>query len=174
MTHSSYTPYPLDSTTRECCGGIGGHTPDCPDYAPVVELDQPTPELARWQERAAVDLNIEHDGDVSTLLPIPRPSWSDPDYDYVSTRLSFCEYRSEPAEMALTRLPSINQNGMCFPSKIDVSAKMAGIEGLPCVGVTTKRIISGKVEPLGVTLTLAEANELAELLIAAANLAVSE
>lgn len=26
---STVNPYPVDSTTRECCGGIGGHTADC-------------------------------------------------------------------------------------------------------------------------------------------------
>ncbi|MGO9034485.1 hypothetical protein [Mycobacterium sp.] len=24
-----YAPYPVDSTTRHCCGAIGGHAPEC-------------------------------------------------------------------------------------------------------------------------------------------------
>ena len=32
---NSPTPYPVDSTTRPCCGGIGNHTQACSTVAPV-------------------------------------------------------------------------------------------------------------------------------------------
>ncbi len=31
MTQNADNHHPVDSATRECCGGIGGHTPDCRD-----------------------------------------------------------------------------------------------------------------------------------------------
>lgn len=144
-----------------------------------VDLDtnptppEPSAELARWSELVAVEVEVDHEGDVSKLTSLPRPSWSDPYEDSTSTSLSVCNYRSESAQLALTAMQGIHRGGWWTPAKVEVNAKLYG-DGAAGVGVEVSKYIKGERAGFGFSLTVDEAHELASLLLAAADLAVSE
>lgn len=148
--------------------------------AEPIDLDagQPeppqSPELRRWVELAQRDIDVDHDGDASKVIPFPRPSWSDPDFDYVSDSVRLTQYRSEPAEVPMSVVAGEVIGGSYFPAKIEVSAKLYGSR-LTGVGITAKKHTGrGNWDSFGCSLTLEEARELALVLLAAADLGVTE
>lgn len=87
---NSASPYPVDSTTRRCCGAIGRHTADCLANIPVpagaLDIDdwKPTPDAShtyRWFTGEFIPAipgrdwlgaqiighqHVSHDGEVTT------------------------------------------------------------------------------------------------------------
>ena len=171
MTQHDGNKYPVDSETRACCGGIGAHTFDC-DHpeAPPINLDPPAPELVRWQELVDRGVLVAHNGDVSELISVPRPAWSDPYEDSISEILGGCYYASDQIRIPLQYRPGEIRDGYFEPATMRVRAKM-GFDGDKFVGLSRRETINGKWTLIeGVGLTPAEATELAEALLAAVDL----
>ncbi|MEX7474635.1 hypothetical protein AB4Z39_33665 [Mycobacterium adipatum] len=81
---------------------------DAEDYQPV-ELDTPSTlppppaALVAWQELADRDIEVMHDGDVSKMMPFPRPAWAEESYDLVGPSLLSTAYRSTVAHIPLSQ-----------------------------------------------------------------------
>lgn len=161
-------PYPVDSATRTCCGGIGNHTAEC--SLEPIDLDPPDPALARWEELSDWDGIVHHYGDAEKVIPFPRPAWSDPDEDdFGQSHRSTC-YGSRPARVAIHQGPGNYINGSQWaPAAALVSARLWG-DGLTNVNLTLTNIDAGKWRSTALRLTASEALELADVLRAAVDL----
>lgn len=141
---------------------------------PPVELDPPAPlppEVSRWQQLAARDIRIRHDGDAEKVIPFPRPAWADPDEDNVGRSLSGSCYRSSYVRVPVTNAKGTNNDGVLDPAEVTVSARIHG-DGLKVVGLKTLRYDATEEEwDLGsIGMSAASAVELAKVLLAAAEL----
>lgn len=161
-----YTPYPVDSTTRPCCGGIGRHTPSCSP----VQLDPPDPAITRWQELADRGVIIDHSGDAEKVIPFPRPAWADPDEDIIGNRLSSSYYTSEWARIPISYRDGEVTGDFFEPATMRVRAKMCG-DGEKIIGISARQFAKGEWHWWhGVGMKPAEATELANALLAAVDL----
>ena len=134
-----------------------------------VELDPPDPALTRWQELAARDIEVEHDGDAAKIITCPRPAWADPDYDRLAGTTTGCWYQSTPVQVA-----SLTGGGTCdddafTPAHFRISARVHG-SGDSLIGITMFRVRNKQWEEVGMSMTPADALELADVLRAAVNL----
>ncbi|WP_230865193.1 hypothetical protein [Mycobacterium canetti] len=175
-------PYPVDSTTRACCGGIGAHTDQCPEQptnqprssAPeLVDLDPPAPlpaALARWQELAKRDLIVDHDDDATKVMPVPRPAWADPDEDHIDNSQGGSYYRSSWVNVASLSSGGKNLNGVLYPANCSVSAKLHGNNSAPLIGLVIRRVINGKWHEHNMSLPLQAAVDLAHVLLTAVDM----
>lgn len=150
--------------------GVDYEVVDMVDAAPV-ELDGPDPALARWQALADRATYIEHGGDATKVLPIPRPAWSEPDADVVSDAISRSYYSSDTAFVAAT-----NSEGKLVGDSWELSGVMVAAEqygnGDRLVSMAARRVAAstGKWHSWKVFLTVAEALELIDVLHAAVDL----
>lgn len=174
-------PYRADSMTRQCCGGVGRHAAHC-DLDPLegagtaapVELDTLTeprpPAIIRWHELADRDYQTVHDGDAQAIIPFARPSWADEDCDIVGRSVASTYFTSTWAEVPLTRVDGYNSGDALQPATVRVRAKLSG-DGCHIIGLSDCRVADGAWKSsLGVSLTPAEATELARVLLAAVDL----
>jgi hypothetical protein len=160
-TPDSNQPVDLDTEAPDGKGSISDATP------------AQSPELRRWMELADVNSLVVHNGDASKVIAVPRPQWSDAEYDHIASSADLTQYRSAPAIVALSRMAGLDDGGWWEPAAAEVSAKLYG-STLTGVGMTVRKRIAGHWESLGFSLTVDEAYELASVLLAAADLAVSE
>lgn len=151
------------------------------ELAPV-DLDPPSPELARWQELSSRNsVQIEHDGDAEKMMSIPRPAWSDPDWDQVGESVQRAAYTSASAFIAAKTGAGFNRIDSREPAQVQVYVSMhgAGTKRVQLRLIDTN-IASGSASP-GTgwsTKTMAllpeEALELANVLRAAVDLLETE
>jgi len=131
-------------------------------------------ELTTWQAlvKEGTSRRIVHGYDASKVIPIPRPSWSDPDRDILSSALTSCCYRSPIAAVAVTHARGweYDDQETVVHAAIDVSAKLFG-NGVAMVGMTINK---AKAPETGVSATPDEARRIARAMLAAADLAESE
>lgn len=139
------------------------------DLAPV-DLDPPSPSIARWQALVDVDLVIDHDDDAENVIPFPRPEWAQPEDDYVGKSICSSWYNSDWARIATSHMVGESQGGSILPSGIRVRARVCG-EGWTGIGISILRFIDDEWTDLGCTMTLDEARKLAEVLQAAIDMA---
>lgn len=172
-------PYPVDSTTRTCCGGIGDHTPDCPpalrffDTEPVNLDPEPEipPEIARWNELADRDIDVYHGGDAERVIPFPRPTWADADRDHIGQNIAESCYRSACAAISASWVDGDNDGDSLEMGGARVAAVMHG-DGTTAVNLSVRKR-SGTKEAwsgVGVIFTPAEAALLSDALLAAVDL----
>ena len=144
-----------------------------PTDAPPVDLDPPTPlpeEVIRWRELADRDYYVFHDGDASNVIPFPRPVWADPDCDIVGPAIFDCYYTSNWVDVPVSNTRGRNDDETLVPASVRVRAKLCG-DGALYVGMSDRRMGEGKwTFGFGVGLTLAEATDLAHVLLAAVDL----
>lgn len=161
-------PYPVDSTTRTCCGGIGSHTAEC--TLPPVNLDPPNPAIARWEALAERPFEIRHDGDASLILgdQHPRPEWSDPDFDIVGRSHLSSGYKSQPVRVRASHAFGVNHDDEVWqPACAFVHATLWG-NSHESITVTLSRIgDGGKWNNTAMSFQPHEAQELIEVLQAA-------
>lgn len=148
------------------------HTTDV-DTSPAelapVELDPPRPEIVCWQELAAIDVGIFHEGDTSKVTTVPRPAWSDPERDVVANALTHTRYRSALAEATLGFEKGLAEDDYLEPATAQVQALMFG-DGTEMVHFATQIWKGDDWVSHGINLSAAEALNIAELLTAAAAL----
>lgn len=168
---SNISRYPVDSATRTCCRGIGDHTAEC--TLPPVDLDPPDPAIARWQELTERDIHIEHDGDAEKVLSFPRPAWAGPDCDQVGVNVSLTSYNSDSAYIPANHMGGEAIGETVMPCGFRVRGRLIG-EGWVGVGITTTRYTSGEWRELGATLTLDEARNLVDVILAAIDMVGGE
>lgn len=139
------------------------------DPAPV-NLDQPSPELVRWEELADRDTDIVHHGNAEKVLPFPRPAWADPSEDGTGrSHLSTC-YSSPPASVPATHSLGVDHGDWYEPARAIVSAKAWG-SGRTCVNLTVSKVEDGSGwSNTALSLQPSEATELARVLLAAVDL----
>ncbi|MBI5536690.1 MAG: hypothetical protein HY898_28480 [Deltaproteobacteria bacterium] len=176
-------PHPVDSTTRTCCGGIGDHTAECPPALRIfdtagsmapVNLDPTAPEIVRWDELTG-DVDIYHGGDASKVLDVPRPSWCDPDEDFYGDSIDSFGYGSAVARVVVSNGTGVSDGESLDPARVTVQALMAA-SGYVHYGIQIclSRATGADKDRLWInskmTLTPAEALELADVLRAAVDL----
>ncbi|WP_285034581.1 hypothetical protein [Mycolicibacterium sp. lyk4-40-TYG-92] len=134
-----------------------------------VELDPPDPALTRWQQLAARDIEVEHDGDAEKIVPFPRPAWADPDYDRIAGTTTGCWYQSTPVRVASHTGGGTCDDGIFEPAHFKISARVHG-NGNRLIGFTMIRRQGGQWEEAGMSMTPADAQELADVLRAAVDI----
>lgn len=138
--------------------------------ADPVELDQPDPTLTRWRALAEREIAIQHGGNAEKVMPMPRPSWSEPDQDTIGRCLGTSYYVSEPVHVATRNRYGAVYEDRLIPARFTVRAKLCG-DGAPIVGLAHRCVVDGEWESFsGVGLEPAEAVELAAALLAAVDL----
>lgn len=177
---TTVNPYPVDSGNVTMGDGIPAADLDAliartstATETEVVDLDDPDPAAVRRWNQLAEDSEsayLHHGGDAEKIIPFPRPSWCDPDEDFIGDGLAGCGYQS-----AITRIPVANSKGeddgtYCRRATVDVSAGIFGV-GNPAVFMNVrKKTDAGRWTAVGPTLNAAEARQLAQALLAAADL----
>lgn len=144
------------------------------DSTEPVDLDPPAPlpaEILRWVELAGRDIDIDHAGDASKVIPFPRPAWADPDNDFVGTTVQGSYYRSAAAEV-----PSLSAGGeedgeTLSPAFVKVSVRVHGT-GNQLVGLSLFKFSEKQDQwvQAGMSLPPAAAADLAHVLLAAVDL----
>lgn len=145
-----------------------------------INLDPPDPKLARWQELAERDVDIYHDGDASLVINAPRPAWSDPGEDYISTAGTASVYMSAPAlvPLSLDRALKTDDGDTLQPARLAVRAMMGTSADQVLHAIEIKLVRPAKDAQKSdkpwmhtpVSLTIREARELVDTLIAATDL----
>lgn len=130
-------------------------------------------EVVGWRglvRRSQESTLIRHGGDAEKVMPMPRPVWASRDRDQIGRSLLATCYRSDVATV-----PATNVGGWHFedeeeylPARVDVCAKLFG-NHVAMVGISLVR----PSQQQGFSLTPDEARQLAEVLTAAADLAVT-
>lgn len=117
---------------------------------------------------------IKHGGDLEKMMPLPRPTWADRERDQIGTSLTGSCYRSTIASVPVTHAVgwSFLDDQEWVTARVNVSAKLFG-NGVAMVGLTLAKPATEAGGHVGVSLTVDEARQLADVLTAAAKLAVS-
>ncbi|TXI63307.1 hypothetical protein [Mycolicibacterium mageritense] len=134
-----------------------------------VDLDPPDPAIARWEEFAARDIDIEHDGDAEKVIPFPRPAWADPSRDDVCATSQESSYRSPKVLVASLTAGGCDDGGWLEPASAGVSARVHG-NGNRLVGLTIRRYVNEEWREFGMSMPPSAAVELADVLRAAVDL----
>ncbi len=144
-----------------------------------VNLDPPDPVLTRWQNLVDRETDICHDGDVSRVIPSPRPPWSEPEEDIVGRHGGSC-YMSAPAAVAATMDAArlADDGDTLQTARVVIRAFMGHMFEQDLYGLELKlvRPISGKENSekpwrhTAVSLTIPEVRELVDILQAAIDL----
>jgi hypothetical protein len=145
-----------------------------------VELDPPPAALAEWEALTDLDVDIVHRGDASEVISTPRPIWSDPDEDYIDSSGSSPLYMSRPARVALRheRGRAADYGDTLQPARVVVRTFMGRMFDQALYGVELKLVTGIKGEEASekpwrhtcMSLTVSEARELVDVLIAAIDL----
>ncbi|MGK2854586.1 MAG: hypothetical protein ACSLE3_10895 [Microbacteriaceae bacterium] len=138
-----------------------------------VDLDPPNPAIARWEALSDRDIAINHDGDAEKVLSIPRPDWANPDNDDISTSPFWTAFNSDPAHVSAVRMGGEAIGEAILPAGFRVRGRLIG-GGWVGVGIMMNRYLDGKWNSLGCTLTLDEARELADVILAAVDMVGGE
>ncbi|SKZ99144.1 Uncharacterised protein [Mycobacteroides abscessus subsp. abscessus] len=131
--------------------------------------------LTNWQHLVSAGKSqtlIQHGGDLARMMPFPRPVWADPDRDQIGESLTGSCYRSASASVPATHARGWGFDGVeWLTARLLVSAKQYG-NGVQMVGLS---LVNHATEgtSVGLSLTPDEALQLADVLRAAADLAVS-
>lgn len=146
---------------------------DAEDYQPV-ELDTPSTlppppaALVAWQELADRDIEVMHDGDVSKMMPFPRPAWAEESYDLVGPSLLSTAYPVDGRSHSAQPDKGLAQDGFWEPAYVGVRAVLWG-NGVHKIGI--KKWAPGyAVADVMIDLTPDEAVDLAHAIVAAVGL----
>jgi len=149
------------------------------DRCQPVDLDALDYSTAEARFAALVnEREILHDGDAEKVMPFPRPSWSDPEYDSIGHSVETSYYASPPVWTNAAQLPGRNNidDGILTPASARTAITRYG-DGLTVVSVGMRKWYTGDAETgprwAGVVFdfTPTEAVHLAHALLAAAELA---
>ncbi|MDX1890125.1 hypothetical protein [Mycolicibacterium sp. 050158] len=136
------------------------------ELAPV-ELDPPSPAVTRWIELTEKDVVVDHGGDASKVIPMPRPAWSEPYRDVIGRSWATSYYCSEFANIAIRQGTFGENDGESLnPAKIQVRAKLCG-DSSKWVGLTLRAMNDDEWHTAGLGIRPQEAVELANALLAA-------
>ncbi|KRD04959.1 hypothetical protein ASE48_20170 [Mycobacterium sp. Root265] len=138
-----------------------------------VELDPPDPVLARWEELSGRDIAIDHGGDAEKIIPIPRPAWADPDCDEIGKSVGWTTFNSTTAHVPANRMGGEAIGECLLPCGFRVRGRLIG-DGWAGVGITMTRYLDEKWNSLGITLTLDEARDFANVILAAVDMVGGE
>lgn len=127
--------------------------------------------LTNWQhlvDRGDKAVLIEHVGNAQKVLPFPRPTWADPDRDQISEGGAWTCYRSAIASVPATTMMgrSTDDGDSLLTQRVNVSASQYRL--MPAVSLSICKMETSA----SLTLTLDETRQLAEVLVAAADMAV--
>lgn len=147
------------------------NTAEAPTNLEPVELDDPNPALALWQELADRDWDAFHGGDIEKIMPFPRPAWSEPDEDLFASSIPCCLYRAYPVKVPATR-----HGGNANDDEVWTSAGMYVQPAIGGTDVPVVRVSFSEYKGPGwnnkpyMALTVAEARYLIDVLNAAVSL----
>lgn len=148
---------------------FGGAAEVSPVDLNPVDLDPPSPAIARWEELADRDICVQHNGNAEMVIPFPRPAWADPDEDVVGDTVQSSIYRSPVAYVASMTGGGDDDGNTVRPANFQVSAKIHG-SGQMLIGVTINAVRDGKWCWLGISIDPKGALDLSEVLRAAVEL----
>lgn len=124
------------------------------------------------------DRVILHDGDAEKVMPFSRPTWADPEHDFIGNSVEVSYYASPPIWTNASQVPGRNDpdDGVLTPASARTAVTLYG-DGVTAVSVSMRKWYIGdtKAGPrwagLVLDFTPAEAAQLASALLAAADLA---